>query len=135
MSSSSAGAISAETGLVNPREPVVRSNFSELSPNKAKEVGGPETRPTEKTSRLEDRTDHPILEKSQMEELVAIANKRLKATNAVISFDVDKDTKMVVTTLLDSRTNEVIRQIPSEAVLEIARSIDKFASVLVQEKV
>ena len=70
-----------------------------------------------------------------MEELVAIANKRLKATNAVISFDVDKDTKMVVTTLLDSRTNEVIRQIPSEAVLEIARSIDKFASVLVQEKV
>ena len=134
MSISSAGSISSEAGFFTPREPVVRANVSELSPSKVKEAGSPETRPTEKTSRPENRPEPPALEKAQLEELVAIANKRLKSTNAVISFDVDKDTKMVVTTLLDSRTNEVIRQIPSEAVLEIARSIDKFASVLIQEK-
>ena len=134
MSIAPTSSFSAETVFVVPRQSAMRTNFSELAPDKAKEVGVPETRPTEKSSRPENRPENPTLEKSQLEELVAIANKRLKSTNAVISFDVDKDTKRVITTLLDSRTNEVIRQIPSEAVLENARSIDKFAAVLVQEK-
>jgi len=117
------------------RDPVVRTEVPGSATNKTQEASAPQTRPTEESQRAEPASDATAREAAEMRELVELANERLKSSNAVIAFNVDPDTKMVVTTLLDSRTNEVIRQIPSEAVLEIARSLDKIAPVLVQEKV
>jgi flagellar protein FlaG len=117
------------------RDPVVRTEVPGSATNKTQEASAPQTRPPEESRRGEQPSDATAREAAEMRELVELANERLKSSNAVIAFNVDPDTKMVVTTLLDSRTNEVIRQIPTEAVLEIARSLDKIAPVLVQEKV
>jgi flagellar protein FlaG len=117
------------------RDPVVRTEVPGSATNKTQEASAPQTRPPEESRRAEPQSDATAREAAEMRELVELANERLKSSNAVIAFNVDPDTKMVVTTLLDSRTNEVIRQIPTEAVLEIARSLDKIAPVLVQEKV
>lgn len=127
--------IASEGATLNNREPVVRAEVPGSATNKTQEAKAPQTRPAEEARRVEEKADTPVRELSEMLEIVEAANEKLKSSNAVISFSVDPDTKIVVTTLLDSRTNEVIRQIPNEAVLEIARSLDKIAPILVQEKV
>lgn len=127
--------IGSEGAALNNREPVVRAEVTGSATNKTQEAKAPQTRPAEEARRVEQKADTPVRELSEMLEIVEAANEKLKSSNAVISFSVDPDTKMVVTTLLDSRTNEVIRQIPNEVVLEIARSLDKIAPILVQETV
>lgn len=127
--------IASEGATLNNREPVVRAEVPGSATNKTQEAKAPQTRPAEEARRAEEKADTPVRELSEMLEIVEAANEKLKSSNAVISFSVDPDTRIVVTTLLDSRTNEVIRQIPNEAVLEIARSLDKIAPILVQEKV
>lgn len=133
MTISSVGPIVPESAVA--RDPVVRTDVPGSAVNKTQEASAPQTRPPEESRRAQSPADATARDEAEMREVVEIANERLKSTNAVIAFDVDPVTKMVVTTLLDSRTNEVIRQIPTEAVLEIARSLDKIAPVLVQEKV
>lgn len=44
-----------------------------------------------------------------------------------INFSVDEYTDRTVIRVIDSESNEVIRQIPSEDILEIARAMDQFA--------
>lgn len=127
--------IASEGATLNNREPVVRAEVPGSATNKTQEAKAPQTRPAEEARRAEEKADTPVRELSEMLEIVEAANEKLKSSNAVISFSVDPDTKIVVTTLLDSRTNEVIRQIPNEAVVEIARSLDKIAPILVQETV
>lgn len=133
MTISSVGPTLPESAVA--RDPVVRTEVPGSAINKTQEASAPQTRPPEESHRAQGPSDAIARDEAEMREVVEIANERLKSTNAVIAFDVDPETKMVVTTLLDSRTNEVIRQIPTEAVLEIARSLDKIAPILVQEKV
>ena len=40
-----------------------------------------------------------------------------------LQFNVDKDSGRVVIKVLDSKTNELIRQIPSEEILELAGNV------------
>jgi flagellar protein FlaG len=54
--------------------------------------------------------------------------------NVNLQFSVDPDTKMEVVKVVDSSTKEVIRQIPSEEVIDIAKAIDKFQGMLVRDK-
>lgn len=127
-------------GSAATRDPVVRTDVPGSATNKTQETRAPQTRPPEESRRTESPSDATARDATtrdatEMRKVVEVANHWLNSYNAVIAFSVDPDTKMVVTTLLDSRTNEVIRQIPSEAVLEIARSLDKISPVLVQEKI
>jgi len=133
MTISSVGSTLPESAVA--RDPAARPEVPGSAVNKTQEPSAPQTRPAEESRRAQGPSDAAARDAEELREVVQIANERLKSTNAVISFDVDPETKMVVTTLLDSRTNEVIRQIPTEAVLEIARSLDKIAPILVQEKV
>jgi flagellar protein FlaG len=55
--------------------------------------------------------------------------------NLEFEFSVDTDTNKSVVKVVDKQTGELIRQIPSEETLEIARSIDKFQrSLLFSQK-
>jgi flagellar protein FlaG len=55
--------------------------------------------------------------------------------NLEFEFTMDTDTKKAVVRVVDTKTGELIRQIPSEETLAIARSIDKFQhSLLLSQK-
>ncbi len=56
-----------------------------------------------------------------------------KAPNG-LAFSVDDSSGRTVVRITDQETGETIRQIPSEEMLEIARSLDKFQGMLVQQK-
>jgi len=56
-----------------------------------------------------------------------------KAPNS-LQFSVDNETGKTVVRISDVKTGEMIRQIPSEEMLEIARSLDRMQGMLLQQK-
>lgn len=55
--------------------------------------------------------------------------------NLEFEFSMDTDTNKSIVKVVDKQTGELIRQIPSEETIEIARSIDKFQrSLLLSQK-
>ncbi|MCB1908288.1 MAG: flagellar protein FlaG [Rhodocyclaceae bacterium] len=51
-----------------------------------------------------------------------------------LRFTVDEDTGRTVVKVLDSATDQVIRQIPSEEILSIAKALDKLSGLLLEQK-
>jgi flagellar protein FlaG len=62
----------------------------------------------------------------QLKAAVAAINRSLRHANQNLQFSLDADTNKMVVKMVDSETGELIRQIPSDAVLAIARSIDQY---------
>ena len=51
-----------------------------------------------------------------------------------LKFSIDEDTGKTVVKLLDSQTQEVIRQFPTEEAISIARTLDKVQGLLFSDK-
>ncbi|MDP1557323.1 MAG: flagellar protein FlaG [Nitrosomonas sp.] len=51
-----------------------------------------------------------------------------------LRFSIDEETGKTVVKILDSRTQEVIRQFPTEEALSIARTLDKVQGLLFNDK-
>ncbi|AOX99304.1 flagellar protein FlaG [Jeongeupia sp. USM3] len=51
-----------------------------------------------------------------------------------VEFSVDKDTQIPLIKVIDTQSKEVIRQLPTEEALNIAKSIDKLRGLLVRDK-
>lgn len=71
---------------------------------------------------------------NQVKLAVADVNKVIKTLNASLEFQVDEATGMNVVKVVDTDNNEVIRQIPSEEVLVIAKAIDKLQGLIIRQK-
>lgn len=71
-------------------------------------------------------------------ELVEVAAKQIdsfvKTMGRSLSFSVDDTTGRSVVRVVDPETKEVIRQLPPEETLKIAKSLEFVSSVLVQQK-
>lgn len=64
----------------------------------------------------------------QLKQVAADINHALQQSNQNLefAFSVDTETKKPLIKVMDTKTGEVIRQIPSEEMMAISRSIDKF---------
>ena len=51
-----------------------------------------------------------------------------------LKFSIDEDSGQTVVKIVDTATDEVIRQIPSEEMLAIAQALDKIQGVLIKQK-
>lgn len=67
---------------------------------------------------------------AQLQNAVDNINKALKQTSRNLEFSVDESTNKPVFKLKDSETGELIRQYPTEEMLAISRSIDRFTNGL-----
>jgi len=71
----------------------------------------------------------------QLSQAVGAINRALQQANQGLEFSFDPDTKMSIVKMVDTSTGQVIRQIPSEEMLAIARAIDQFQQgLLLREK-
>lgn len=52
-----------------------------------------------------------------------------------LRFSIDEDTGRTLVKIVDRETDEVIKQIPSEELLRIAKALDKFQGLLVKQAV
>lgn len=79
--------------------------------------------------------EKPVEEvREQVGNAVSKINKVIQVVDRNLEFTVDKDTDMTVVKVIDSESKEVIRQIPSEEVIQIAKALDKLQGLLVRDK-
>ena len=57
-----------------------------------------------------------------------------KLTRSELKISIDDDLGVQVVKIMDTSTDQVIRQIPSEEMLELAKSLDKVLGLLVRDK-
>jgi flagellar protein FlaG len=61
-------------------------------------------------------------------------NKSLESRNTGIEFSVDKEAHTTIVKVVDQSTKEVLRQIPTEEALEMAKALDKMQGMLIQNQ-
>lgn len=67
---------------------------------------------------------------AEVKEAVNRLNAYVQTLRRDLQFRVDEDTDRVIVTVTDSETHEVIRQIPSEEILAVAKSLENIQGVL-----
>lgn len=72
--------------------------------------------------------------RNEVEESVDTLNQFVKSLNNPMLFSIDEDTGKTVVKIVDSSTQEVIKQIPSEEVLSIAKALDKLKGLFIEQK-
>lgn len=72
--------------------------------------------------------------KLSVEEAVKRISEFVAPTQSEISFSIDDISGVQVVKILDSQSNEVIRQFPSKEAIEIARALDKLQGLLIRDK-
>lgn len=73
-------------------------------------------------------------DRRELEESVNTVNEAVKVFNSSVRFSIDEETKQRVIKVVDVEKDEVIRQIPSEEVLAIAKAFDKLQGLLIKDK-
>lgn len=58
-------------------------------------------------------------------------NAALQASSQNLEFSIDDDANAVVVKVIDQSTKQVLRQIPTQEALEIAKSLDKVQGLLI----
>lgn len=74
----------------------------------------------------------PEASAQQLERAVEQLNRHFAEARTDLKFSVEKDLGVVVVAVVDSRDGTVLRQIPSEEALHIARTLDRQTSGLIE---
>ena len=93
----------------------------------------PPAAPVELPAKAVQPTDAAI-KKEQLEEAVNQANKVVQTMTSDVKFTVDSDTGIHVVKVIDTQTDEVIRQFPSEEMVDLAKSLDKLRGLIIRQK-
>jgi flagellar protein FlaG len=76
----------------------------------------------------------PAPTREQVEHAVKQINQSMRANDQALEFSIDEDSKETVVKIIDQKTKEVVRQIPSPEALDIAKSLDKMMGLLISQK-
>jgi len=79
-----------------------------------------------------DSTTKPKPE--ELDQAIKAVNEFVKPFNNALNFSVDQESKTTVVKVIDQSTKEVIRQIPSEEMLALAKALDTMKGLLIQQK-
>lgn len=61
-------------------------------------------------------------------------NKLVQTLSSDLKFTVDEETGIQVVKVVDTKTKDVIRQIPSEEILAIAKALDQLQGLIIHQK-
>ncbi|MBW7657089.1 flagellar protein FlaG [Hydrogenophilus thermoluteolus] len=120
--------------------PAVRATETERNLQQNRATSGTErpTPPQEATNAATQQATAPQpnapLDERTVEDAVRKVQKTVSALNSALQFQIDKDTEKLVIKIVDTNTKEVIKQIPPQEILEIAKALDKLQGLLVREK-
>lgn len=79
----------------------------------------------------ESQTGSPI---EQVQQALDEVRKAITPVAQDLLFSIDEDTGKTIVRVVDASTDEVIRQIPSEEIISIAKALDKLQGLLIQQK-
>ncbi len=69
----------------------------------------------------------------QLKQAVDNINKSMQALSQDLVFSVDSDTHRTIVKVVDQKTKEVIRQIPTPEALEISKALDTVKGLLIKQ--
>src|SRR5574343_1540099 len=72
----------------------------------------------------------PAEMRRNLEEAVARLNEQMKQNARNLNFSIDELAKRTVITVKNTETDEVVRQIPNEAVLNVAHNLERLKGML-----
>jgi len=104
-------------------------------------VDKPVTRPADTTrgsDNLEPKAVHAIEDSSDIEKVknaVSDIEQFLSSSRRNLEFSTDEESGKIVVKVIASETGELVRQLPSEEALRIARSLSDVNSILFDAKV
>lgn len=73
--------------------------------------------------------------KDQTVHAVEAINKTISNLSRGLEFIVDQDTHMTIVKVVDTQTQDVIRQIPSEEAVAIAKALDRIQGLLIRQQI
>jgi len=114
----------------------VGQNTSSLQLNEAKPIVEAEL--VKKVAIVEIKPSNVQKESAPTEEVIAKAAAQIQnfvqQMGRNLSFTIDETTGYNVVQVINPETNEVIRQLPSEELLKIAKSMEQLNSVLINQR-
>jgi flagellar protein FlaG len=84
------------------------------------------------TARVAEDTEEEVTP-VQVESAVRAVNTALQIRSIGIQFEIDNDTDKVIVKVIDRNSGEVIRQIPNEEVVRIAKVMGEMPGLLVDQ--
>ena len=79
-------------------------------------------------------TPVPPPRRDQVEQAAARVKEALRGTTSRLEFEIDPDLNKVVIKILNGDSGEIIRQIPSQELLDLAKHLDGPKGLLVRER-
>ncbi|GGE84919.1 flagellar protein FlaG [Massilia psychrophila] len=76
---------------------------------------------------------NPVPSEDQVTQALKSINDLLQSRSPDLEFSVDKDSDRTIVKVVDKKTLEVIRQMPSEEALQIAKALDRLQSMLIRQ--
>lgn len=73
-------------------------------------------------------------QKQQVEAAIEAVKEFIQPMASNLAFEMDEDTGRTVVKITEASSGELIRQIPSEEMLEIAKALDRLQGLLVKQK-
>ncbi len=114
---------------------VSRQDFSATAIPAAEEALSP--RPvaaTEKDRSTQAAENDNALTRETLERLAEKVHKTVRSLNNQLQFQIDDETSKLIIKVIDTTTKEVIKQIPPQELVEIAKALDKLQGLLVREQ-
>ncbi|PKM88337.1 MAG: hypothetical protein CVU87_07670 [Firmicutes bacterium HGW-Firmicutes-12] len=83
----------------------------------------------------ESKNGKTRVDKKDAETIVEIMNKAAELYNHQLNFEVYEDTSRMYVQIIDKNTHEVIKQIPSEEMLELSAKIQEMVGIMLDKYV
>ena len=131
-----AGAAGGITGLPSVNaDTSLRNNATPLAtPPRQPAVAKPDTPDTALNAESDDaKKKNGKASSDQLKKAAERLNRFIEPYASQLKFTVDEDTNIDVVQVIDASTKEVIRQIPSEEMLRIAKSVEKLQGLLIRQ--
>lgn len=100
----------------------------------ASRAAAPAATPISPTTQAEP-TQAQVISPEQLKAAVDIVREYVRPINNSVEFSINEDVHRVVVTVVDNSSKEVIRQIPSEEMIAIAKALDSIKGLLFRQKV
>lgn len=95
---------------------------------------GRKVTPPANTNKNTNKDNIPFMSEKAISDSLDMANKVIAQSNRHFEYSVHKATKEIVIKVVDSETNEVIREIPPEKILDLIANLMQLAGLLVDER-
>lgn len=76
----------------------------------------------------------PVFKSETLKEIIEAINKTLRALKKEIKLKVHEETKRVIIQIIDAKTQQVLKEIPPEKILNLVLNLEKLLGLTVDEK-